>query len=503
MDITSKKSVLSAQASDALLIGVVEGETELAGEALEIDRKLSGKLSDIIASGEFAGKQNQLTIVHTFESISAKRVILAGLGKRSKLTADSVRNLIGMAAKLVRKVSARTCSVSLENLSQTGLEVEELSRVICEGFILGLYKFKFHKTNVDNKDQEVEVEEVSILCSDENQLAALDQGIKVGTLISMGVITARDLGNHPGNYITPSKLGEIASDMAKENGVSCTIYDKAGVEKLGMGAFLSVAKGSDEPLNLIKLEYKPAKPVNSKPVIFVGKAVTFDSGGISLKGSEDMHKMKDDMSGGAAVIAVTATAARMGLPVHIITIVPACENLPSGKASKPGDIVKTMSGKTVEIQNTDAEGRLILSDALHFATTYAPELIVDVATLTGACVVALGSISTGLLGNNEGLISRIKDAGAKSGERVWELPMWDEYHEAMESDVADLRNVGGRKAGTITAAKFLEDFVGETPWVHLDIAGTSWNDKESGYTAKGASGAGVRLLTQFLIDYNG
>ena len=310
---------------------------------------------------------------------------------------------------------------------------------------------------------------------------------------------ARDLVNGPSNQVTPTLLAEKAEKISKEHGMELQVLEVSQAEAMGMGAFVAVAKGSQEPAKFIVLEYNKGKGFDT--IALVGKGITFDSGGISLKPSEGMERMKDDMSGAAAVLGTMEAAARLQLPLHLVGIIPATENLPSGKAYKPGDVLKTLSGQTVEVISTDAEGRLVLCDALAYSLRYQPKAILDLATLTGACVVALGDYVTGLMGNDEALFKRVEEASAKTGEKVWRLPLWDEYFDYLKSDTADFRNVGTRAAGAIIGGIFLSKFVEKTPWVHLDIAGPSNIEKERPYIPRGGTGVGVRLLVQMLRDW--
>ena len=307
----------------------------------------------------------------------------------------------------------------------------------------------------------------------------------------------RDLVSAPGNLATPAYLAEKALEIGGRYGMGCTILDRDELERLGMGALLAVGQGSQHPPRLVVMEYRGGGD-RSRPVVLVGKGITFDTGGISLKPGANMELMKHDMAGGAAVLGTMQAAAGLKLPVNLVGLVPLAENMPDGRAYKPGDVVTTMSGLTVEINNTDAEGRLILCDALHYAQRYKPALLLDLATLTGACIVALGHNATGALGNDPKLIKALARAGEATGERIWELPLWDEYGELMKSDIADLKNAGGPSAGTISAGWFLKQFVGTTRWVHLDIAGTAWEEKGRHYLPKGATGVGVRLLVEYL-----
>jgi leucyl aminopeptidase len=388
-----------------------------------------------------------------------------------------------------------------------------------EGAILGGYRFSEYRS--DDVSEEQDLQRITIVHNGAQRgahgsaIEDLERGALRGQISAEATAYVRDLCNHPSNIMTPSRLAEEARKIAKERGLRVTVLDRRTMEKLGMGALLGVARGSHEPPKFIILEYqgtsKSSRRTNGRngkrkvaqPVVLVGKTITFDTGGISLKPADNMEQMKADMTGGAEVLATMRAASRLGLPLHLIGILPATENMPGGAAIKPGDILKTLSGKTVEVQNTNAEGRLILADGLAYANRYKPSAIVDVATLTGACAVALGQFAIGMLGNDDRLKRRIQEAGLTSGERVWEMPLWDEYFEQLKSDVADMRNIGGRGGGMITAGLFLSKFVGETPWVHLDIASTDWSERERPYITKGPTGIGTRLLIQFLIDTAG
>ena len=332
----------------------------------------------------------------------------------------------------------------------------------------------------------------------------MKEGVRRGKASGEATWYVRDLCNHPSNMMTPAKLVGEARVIGKERGVTFRVLERRDMERLGMGALLGVARGSHEPPKFIILDYQGPgarkRSRGNKPVVLVGKTVTFDTGGISLKPSENMEQMKADMTGGAEVLATVRAAARLQLPIHIVGLLPATENMPGGRAIKPGDILKTLSGQTVEVQNTDAEGRLILADGLAYARRYKPKSVIDIATLTGACAVALGKHAIGMFGNDESLKNQIRQSGEVAGERVWEMPLWPEYFDQLKSDVADMRNIGGRGGGMITAALFLSKFVGEVPWIHLDIAGTDWSDSERPYIAKGPTGIGTRLLLRFLLN---
>jgi len=367
-------------------------------------------------------------------------------------------------------------------------------RAVAEGTLLGSYEFSQYKTEAG---EEGSVAELVFLCADKQSRKIVERVVAEATAVCEAVSFARDLVSHPGNVATPTYLAEKALEMAARHGITCQVLEREELERFGMEALLAVSRGSHQPPRFIILEYR-GDGAKGRPVVLVGKGVTFDSGGISLKPGAGMERMKDDMAGAAAVFGTMQAAADLHLPLHLVGLVPAAENLPGGSAYKPGDVVKSMSGKTIEVVNTDAEGRLLLCDALHYAQRYRPAALIDLATLTGACIVALGNVATGLMGNDNGLKRLLQKAGEASGERVWELPLWEEYGELMKSDIADLKNAGGPTAGTISAGWFLQQFAGKTRWAHLDIAGTAWEEKGRPYLPKGATGVGVRLLVEYL-----
>jgi leucyl aminopeptidase len=452
-------------------------------------------------------------MLHTHGRIPAKRVLLVGLGKKKDMRLDCVRQAMATATKHVRQTKARSFVTPVYSQHLRYTTLLQLGHVMTEGAILGGYRFSEYRS--ENGADEQDLQRMTIVHTDQASIEDLEHGALRGQISAEATAYVRDLCNHPSNIMTPSRLAEEARKIAKERNVRVTVLERREMERLGMGALLGVARGSHEPPKFIILEYhgqsnaKPSRRTSgrngkgkgtAKPVVLVGKTITFDTGGISLKPADNMEQMKADMTGGAEVLATVRAASRLRLPLHLIGILPATENMPGGAAIKPGDILKTMSGKTVEVQNTDAEGRLILADGLAYATRYKPSAIVDVATLTGACAVALGQFAIGMLGNDDPLKRRIQEAGLESGERVWEMPLWDEYFEQLKSDVADMRNIGGRGGGMITAGLFLSKFVGDVPWVHLDIASTDWSERERPYITKGPTGIGTRLLLQFLLD---
>jgi len=380
-----------------------------------------------------------------------------------------------------------------------GIEPSKAAQAITEGSILGLYTFRRHITRESNDSR---IEELVILDRDQTRLPDLEKGCALGRVGAESVVFARDMINEPSNFMTPTDMAENAMKMATEVGLECTVMDRQEMQDLGMGALLSVSQGSQQPPKFIVLKYL-GDPSSTKAVGLVGKGITFDSGGISLKPADNMGEMKTDMAGGATVMAALRAIAQLKVRLNVMALVPATENLPGGRALKPGDIVRAMNGKTIEIITTDAEGRLILADALSYGVKLSLSPLIDVATLTGACRVALGDEATGVFTNNDQLVKRILGAAEAAGERVWQMPLFEEYKELNKSEVADMKNSGGRYAGAITAAQFLSEFVGDTPWVHLDIAGTAYTSKEKGFVVKGATGAMVRTLIGALSSMSG
>jgi len=505
MDITVRTGRVEEEAADAVVVMHCEGEPRLTGGASALDAGLKGRLAALLKSGEFTGTPNQVSIVHVApgEGVRAKRVVLVGLGKRKEVSLEKLRQATATAAKASRAVGAVSFAMPVQDHAEllTGLpaasRLHDIAQALVESAILGLYEFTVYHT--ERKDEAKAIRRMTVLVSDSNALAQAQQGAQQGQIVGEATTYVRDLCNHPSNVVTPTYIANEAKKVARERGVRCTVLDRPQMERLGMGAILGVAQGSHEPPKFVILEYRGG-PRGERPVVLVGKTITFDSGGISLKPADNMEQMKADMTGGAAVLAAVRAAARLRLRLNLVAVIPATENMPGGHAIKPGDVLRSLSGKTIEVINTDAEGRLILADGLTYAQRFKPAALVDIATLTGACVVALGNHAIGVLGNNEPLIGELKDAGERCGERVWQLPLWEEYYEQIKSDVADVKNTGGRPGGTITAAAFLSKFAGDAVWAHLDIASTDWSERERAYIPKGATGVGARLLIQFLCN---
>ncbi|HEY6871770.1 MAG TPA: leucyl aminopeptidase [Geobacteraceae bacterium] len=474
----------------ALVVGCFEKDltAPLIGE---LDRALGGCLSALHGEGEFTGKLNKTVLIHTLGRTRAERLLLVGLGNRGEMSRDRMRQAAGAAVQALRGTGVKSAGSVLHLAAGGG---EEWLRAAVEGYLLGGYSFDRYKSDAANNGG---VTEVALLVPDASAREAAEGVAGEARIVCEAAILARDLVAQPGNVATPAFLAEKAVEAAGRYGFDCLVLEREEMERNGMEALLAVAKGSSQPPRFIVLDYRGGGE-KERPTVLVGKGITFDSGGISLKPREGMEKMKNDMAGGAAVLGAVTAAARLALPVNLVGLIPAAENLPGGRACKPGDLVRSMAGTTVEIVNTDAEGRLILCDALHYAQRYRPAALIDIATLTGACIVALGHFATGVMGNDDGLVRALKRAGESSGERLWELPLWEEYGELMRSDIADLKNAAGPNAGTISAGWFLKQFAGKARWAHLDIAGTAWEEKGRPYLPKGATGVGVRLLIEYL-----
>ncbi|MBI3122103.1 MAG: leucyl aminopeptidase [candidate division NC10 bacterium] len=488
---------------DALVVNLFEGVKAPGGATRAVDAALGGVIRKLIRVGEVTGKWGEQTLVHALGKLPVDRVLVMGLGKPEDFTLDRVRIVSAEAVKHFRKIGARRVGTIVHGAgtqmgAQTGprgFNAAQATQALCEGALLGLYRFARYKKDIED-GREIAV--LTILERDREKLRGMAEAVRRGRIVAEATNTARDLVNEPGNSLTPTELGRRARELARRARLRCRLLGPPELRRMGARALLGVARGSQEPPRLIVLEYRGGRR-NGPHLGLVGKGITFDSGGISIKPAENMEAMKGDMAGAAAVLAATSAIARLQLPIHVTAVVPATENLPSGTALKPGDILRAMSGKTIEVINTDAEGRLVLADALHYARSRKVSHLVDVATLTGACVVALGTLNSGAFANNQPLLDTVVAAGRGAGERVWPMPMDVEYDELIKSDVAEIKNTGGRKGGAITAAKFLQHFVGETPWVHLDIAGTFETDKEKGYQVKGGTGVMVRTLVNLAV----
>jgi leucyl aminopeptidase len=487
---------ITGMKAGALIVNHFDGDKRPEGDAVSIDKALDGALSQLIKQGEIKGKLNEITLIHSLGKIPAGRVAVVGLGKKSELTADKVRAAVAEACRYLRQKSADSIACGLQGAGINDLSPENAAQSIIEGALLGLYTFRRYITKTENHFGEIK--QFSIVC-DKKQKPSIDKAIDKGRIMAEAANWSRDRVNEPSNYLTPTRLAEYAKELAKKYKLDIEVLDRKQMASLGMGGLLGVSQGSQQPPKFIIMNYK-GRNSNNIDVALVGKGITFDTGGIDLKPQDGMEDMKGDMAGGAACMAALSAIAQLKIKLNVMTLVPATENMPSGTAMKPGDIITAMNGKTIEVLNTDAEGRLILADALSYAAKHGAKAIIDVATLTGACHVALGSLCSGAFTNNQKLVDKVMASGNEVGERAWQLPMYAEYRELLKSDIADMKNIGNRYGGAITAAKFLEEFVDKIPWVHMDIAGTSDTDKEKGYLVKGGTGVPVRTLVNLVLS---
>ena len=491
MDFEIVNGPVETQETECIVVGI-EAEGKLAPSAAALDTAASGYLKELIDSGDLSGKAGEQQMLYRVPGIKASRVLVVGLGKSDERKDRHYRKLVTALASALKKSGIRNATIALDGLAGDADDIYRQTRQLVEWFSGELYQYD---TTKSKKADAIKLETIAILLSEDD--TELGEGALLdGAAIANGVSSARDVGNLPGNICTPSHLAERAIGLAETyDNVEAEILDEAQMEALGMGALLAVGRGSSQPSRLIVLQYKGGE-AGDKPHALVGKGITFDSGGISLKPGAAMDEMKFDMCGAASVLGTLEAVAEMQLPLNVVGVIAAAENMPAGNATKPGDIVTTLSGQTVEILNTDAEGRLVLCDALTYTERFEPASVVDIATLTGACIIALGHQATGLLANDDSLAEALLDAGEYAADRAWQLPLWDEFQEQLDSNFADMANIGGRPAGTITAACFLSRFTEKFRWAHLDIAGVAWNSGKQ----KGATGRCVPLLAQYLLD---
>lgn len=491
MEIRAATGDIAGIKTGAIVIYHFEGMKKPEGVAANIDKTLNGNISKLIKQKDIKGKLNEITLLHSIGKLPADKVVVLGLGKKNELTINKVRGAIAEVCRFLRGKSVTSVASVILGEGINKIKADAAVQAMTEGAVLGLYAFRRYITKKENNFGEIK--ELTIVGKVKKPM---EQAITKGKIIAEAANYARDMVNEPGSFMTPTQMANVARQLAKKYGLKVEIFDKDKMKELGMGGLLGVSQGSQQPPKFIVLTYK-GRQSNEIDLALVGKGITFDSGGISIKPSEGMADMKGDMAGGATVLATLTAISQFKLKINVTALVPATENLPSGSALKPGDIIKAMNGKTIEVLNTDAEGRLILADALSYAVKLGAKAIVDVATLTGACQVALGKICSGAFTNNQSLLDKVIAASNDAGERAWQLPMFPEYSEFIKSDVADIKNIGNRYGGAITAAKFLEAFVDKIPWVHLDFTGDT--DKEKGYLVKGATGVPVRTLVNFIM----
>ncbi|MFQ6674193.1 MAG: leucyl aminopeptidase [Fidelibacterota bacterium] len=482
----SRKS-WGALSPDLLVLGVFE-DGKLSAFQKDVDGRSGKAVSDRISSGDFSAESGKTLMLYT--TGPARRILLVGMGKREEFELDRLRKTGGTAIKSAQANKLDTMVSEIPGTHDLRESDQAVSQAYVEGLILGSYKFLDYKSK---RDAETVMKSVTLVNG------ASRAGVTRGKVIAEAVCFVRDLASHPSNVVTPSQLAREARKIARESEMSCRVFGRDQFTRMGMGAFAAVAKGTDEPPKFILLEYRGANKTE-RPIAFVGKGITFDTGGISIKPSKAMDEMKYDMCGASTVLGIMRAIGELRPNVNVVGAIASTENMPGGHATKPGDIAKAYNGKTIEILNTDAEGRLVLADALSYvAGKFRPKYMVNFATLTGAVIVALGHVASGVMGTDEKLVEAIKQAGEFSGERVWELPLWEEYSEDVKSKIADVKNTGeARQAGTIAGGAFLKEFVADTPWAHVDIAGTAWWNKDRPYIPSGPSGVGVRLSLELL-----
>jgi leucyl aminopeptidase len=495
MQITIESKPYASLVTEAIVTPVFEADDPIEGRVAELDQLLGGLLKKLAASGELTGKNLEFTLLHAPGGLKAARLLLVGAGKREQFSGATLRKIAGAALRSLKG----KCVKNFAFLAGGALPAAEGAEALAEGLIAANFETDKYKT--DKKEKKIEA--IALAGFPEAEIAAAEKGLAAGRIIGEAQNFTRDLVNEPSNKLTPRILAEKAEAMAKEAGLAVDILDERRIAELKMGALLSVAQGSVEPPRMIVVTYTPANLKAGAPVIgLVGKAVTFDTGGISIKPADGMEKMKYDMAGGATMLGAIRALAALKPRVKVICVVPSTENMPGGKAQKPGDIQTAMSGKTIEVLNTDAEGRLILADAITYAKQLGVTHIVDAATLTGAIVVALANVNVGVFGSNQEFTDKLLASAKAAGEKMWQLPMDDEYREFIKGSFADIQNIGsGKGGGSITGAWFIREFAGDTPWIHLDIAGTAWNDDAKPWLAKGPTGVALRTLVHLVQSY--
>ena len=495
MEFSIKSGSPEKQRSACVVVGVFEPrKLSLAGEIL--NKAANNHLSDLLRRGDMEGKPGTTLLLHNVPGTLCDRVLLVGLGKEKEFRVKEFRDAVATAVRTLNETGAFDGTLYLTELPVKKRDMPWRIRQATQIVFDTLYRFDRYKSKKDEVRRPLR--KLTLAVESRADLSDAESALAQGQAIAAGTSFAKDLGNLPGNVCTPAYLAEQALAMGKEQGLTVEVLERADMEKLGMGSLLSVARGSQQPPKLIILRHDGGK-AGEKPIVLVGKGITFDSGGISLKPGAEMDEMKYDMSGAASVLGTMKAIAQMALPLNVIGLIPAAENMPDGNASRPGDIVTSMSGQTIEILNTDAEGRLILCDALTYAERFHPKCVIDVATLTGACVIALGHVATGLFANDEGLARELLNAGDDAWDRAWHMPLWEDYQEQLKSPFADMANIGGRPAGSITGACFLARYAKKFDWAHLDVAGTAWKSGKE----KGSTGRPVPLLTYFLLSRAG
>ncbi len=498
MEIRPLTGSITEQDVDAVIICLFEDQMP-HGATEAVDEKLGGAISELIEAGDFTGKTKQVAVLYPRGVIPARRVILVGFGKQDDFSVEILRRALAQGVQKARDLKARAVATVTAGTGLGGLDVATSAQAITEGVLLGLYSFTDMKSDDESDDLP---ELLNLLPYGEDEIPAVEQGVAVGAAMANGATLTRDLVNMPPNFCTPAYMAQVAAEMGADVGLKVTVLEDHQMEALKMGALLAVAQGSDSRPRFIILEHNADKAGELDTLVLAGKGVTFDTGGYNAKSAEGMLKMKSDMAGAAAVIGAMRIVAELDLPLHVVGLAPASDNMINGHAYRPSEVVTASNGKTIEVMNTDAEGRMLLADALVYAKRYDPAAVVDIATLTGACVVALGTASAGMFSTDDLLRDRLLAAGGATGERVWPLPLFPEYSKAVESKVADIKNTGGRMGGVGTSAAFLKNFVDYPAWAHVDMAGMALEAKDNPYMpGEGATGYGARLLAEFVRQW--
>ncbi len=497
MDIKVINASIQASNADVILVELFEGDALSSGATGIVDKSLNGAITDLLRANDFRGRLNEVTVLYSRGALSAARVIVIGLGKAEDVALDRVRQAAATGAKKARELGCKSIAAAVFGSETGSVDASLAAQGMVEGALLGLYRWRANHTDAADRG---DIELMTLVETDAAKVKAVEAGANAGQATAAGIYRARDLVNQAPNIMTPAGLAQAAEAMAKETGVKCTVHDLEWIKAQRMTAYLSVTQGSVNPPKFIELEYNGS---DAAPLVFVGKGITFDSGGISLKPADGMEDMRTDMGGAAAVIGAFEAIAKMKLPVHLVGLIAACENLPSGTAYRPADVIPSRNGKTIEIISTDAEGRMTLADALDYAAEFHPQAVIDLATLTGACVIALGeNVAAGYFCNDDLLAQKVEEASRASAEKLWRLPLYPDYRDKIKTDYADIKNTGGRFGGVGSSAVFLEEFT-SYPWAHWDIAGMALDKigatpyyplTHPPYSIRGATGFGVRAL---------
>lgn len=499
MKISVLQDNIQNSTADTLIVNLFEGVAEPTGATSAVNQALGGAIGEMIAAGDLNGKAGEVSVVYPRGALAAKRVLIVGLGKAEALDLEGIRRAMGAALKRARELNAKTVASVVHGAGMGEIAVQAAAQAVAEAAWLALYSFDLLKSTNEPKG---EIETLTLVEPDAARLAEIEAGVKLAEMICAGVVLSRDLVNMPPNMATPTKLAQTAQEIAAAYNMKIMVGDRQWAMEQKMGSFLGVAKGTEEPPQFIVLEHNAGRS-DLDTIVLVGKGITFDSGGLSLKPGDGMEAMKSDMAGAAAVLGAMKAVGMLNLPLHVVGITPCTDNMPDGAAYHPADVLTASNGKTIEIISTDAEGRLILADALVYASHYQPKAVIDLATLTGACVVALGQgVAAGIFCSDEKLSEKLVAAGKTTHERLWPLPLWDDYKKFIKSPTADMKNSGGRMSGVGSSAVFLKEFT-NYPWAHLDIAGMALFDKrdETAYVPAGGTGFGVRLLIEFLRNW--